>query len=440
MTTLALTFTFIADAQGFTATPGAATTMAYDAATGNPAGCLSQSITGKNLSNNNKWELITTYEALGVPKGSTVTGITSASCTTSCTAYTTGLSSGTGATFLDGATTVTLASNKTFTGTYVYAGNGQTGIDNTGMSSPSSNSVTIRWSATLATGNSSSANVVLKQDLMAFTITYTTGPWNMLTPGGKLSYRSIDKGLIGHWPLNEGAGTKCYDTSGNNHTGTLSGGSIPTWVRDPRFGTVLQLNGNGTVDFGNIGDIVGGNFSIVYWTKFTSTYTQFNSVIGKETTSTPFYGWYIYMDETSGGYGVMKVMDAGGTQATAAASTTAATGLWHLIAGVLDRQTQLVKISIDGRAFATGATGSVGSLSNSATFQLGLSGQTATMHDVRYYCWALSLAEVNQIYKLPSKVPPIGGRMHQALDTAVNQNFTTREPTIRRVVRPRIVR
>gem|GEM_PF-4959447 len=39
-----------------------------------------------------------------------------------------------------------------------------------------------------------------------------------------------DGNTVALWHLNEGSGTSATDSSGNGHTGTLTGSPTPTWV------------------------------------------------------------------------------------------------------------------------------------------------------------------------------------------------------------------
>jgi hypothetical protein len=60
----------------------------------------------------------------------------------------------------------------------------------------------------------------------------------------------LAQGLVGYWPLNEGFGTKAYDLSGNNNTGTLTNfalsGATSNWCGSPTGG---GLNFDGANDF-----------------------------------------------------------------------------------------------------------------------------------------------------------------------------------------------
>lgn len=174
MPTLNVTFAFASDAQSFTATAGTNSTLTYDGATGNPAGALKSVVSGSNRNDNNSWARTLTYEAMGVPTGATITGITSASLQSKCTAFASGTGCTSGAvTLVDGVTTVTLSAQRSFTATdanWVTTN----GTNATGLSKASSNSVTITIPNHLGTTSGGSGKgVTLYQDQLTFTITYT---------------------------------------------------------------------------------------------------------------------------------------------------------------------------------------------------------------------------------------------------------------------------
>ena len=79
MATVAVTFAFLSDAQSFTSNPGTSCTLAWTGSDGNPVGSLSSSRAVKgNSGADSSWTRSLTWETLGVPVGSTVTGVTSA--------------------------------------------------------------------------------------------------------------------------------------------------------------------------------------------------------------------------------------------------------------------------------------------------------------------------------------------------------------------------
>jgi hypothetical protein len=55
----------------------------------------------------------------------------------------------------------------------------------------------------------------------------------------ELTPMTLNQGLVAHWSFDDGEGSSlALDTSGNNHNGTLTGG---TWISDGRFSGALQL-------------------------------------------------------------------------------------------------------------------------------------------------------------------------------------------------------
>ncbi len=167
-----VTFDFAANAQSFVSTPATSVTMSW------VSGTLESDVAVKNLASRaSRWDRTLTYQAMGVPAGATVTGITSAAMQSQCTFYTSpGATHQSGAaTLTDGATVVTLSAARNFTATdaaMVTTGGTNSGV----MSSPSSNSVALRINNTLSTANTTGAHMALKQDNLTFTITYTPAP------------------------------------------------------------------------------------------------------------------------------------------------------------------------------------------------------------------------------------------------------------------------
>lgn len=173
MATLNVLYGFASDAQGFTANPAASASLSWS--TGD-SGSLQSSVTGKNHSSQaSSWTLTTTWQGLGVPAGATITGVTAASMQSQCTAFTTGGSSHTSGavTLVDGATTITLSAQRSFTTTDASPVT-TNGVDATGLALAASDSITLTIPNVLSTGNSASAAMTLLQDELAFTITYSS--------------------------------------------------------------------------------------------------------------------------------------------------------------------------------------------------------------------------------------------------------------------------
>jgi len=170
--TLVVTFDFASDAQSFVATPGTSVTASW------VSGTLQSDLAVKNSAARiTQWNRTLTYIDMGIPPGATITGISSASAQSQCTFYTSPGSThqANASTLVDGATTVTLSAVRSFTATDAAMVT-STGTNVSGMSSPASNSVTLKMANTLSTANTTGAHMAIKQDNLTFTITYTPPP------------------------------------------------------------------------------------------------------------------------------------------------------------------------------------------------------------------------------------------------------------------------
>jgi hypothetical protein len=162
------------------------------------SGIPQTSLSGRNKSAaNSTFTLAGTWESLfGITHGSIIRSVTSASCQSKCTAFTTGAASSVNAaTLVDGSTTVTLAALRNFSATdasFVTS----SGTNATGLVLASNDSVTLTISNSLNTGNSNTASVALQQDNLTFTVTYDPpgsilledGTSHLLLEGGGSNY------------------------------------------------------------------------------------------------------------------------------------------------------------------------------------------------------------------------------------------------------------
>jgi len=178
MGTLVKTFSFPSDTESFTFTSDSGkSTGVWDGTDGDPAnGSLSYVSDGRNNTElNGHWDLTTTWEGLGVPSDVTITGVTVASMNHKCTIYDFAnyLING-GATLIDGATTINLSSA---VASYIAPTSwaNSTGVDSTGLSLASSNSITLSISGSNDHINNTNAHTAMLRDELTFTITYDDG-------------------------------------------------------------------------------------------------------------------------------------------------------------------------------------------------------------------------------------------------------------------------
>lgn len=182
MATLQKTYNFTSDAQGWVAggdTPN--TVLEWSGSGGNPTGCFKNEITGRNKSADADWSLTTTWEALGVPVGASVTSIKLDGVDWRCSVWLEGHATTPSEfrSFLlnqsDAITLITSMSNNQggILGTTSYAT--VSGVDMAIPSEfqPSSTTVNLMADLYLRTANTGTTNVTILVDNVIFTITYS---------------------------------------------------------------------------------------------------------------------------------------------------------------------------------------------------------------------------------------------------------------------------
>ena len=177
MADLVKTFSFAADSESFvfTSTSGDSTGV-WLSSDGDPAnGSLSSTIAGRKKSDTAHWDLTgITWESLGVPAGSTVTGVSVASCNHRCSVWVSGSTASLESiSLVDGANTIELAGSASYTGTTAWTN--VTGAGATGLSLASDNSISIAIATATLTSNTGTTDITLLQDELTFTVTYSAG-------------------------------------------------------------------------------------------------------------------------------------------------------------------------------------------------------------------------------------------------------------------------
>ena len=128
---------------------------------------------------NNTWTLTGTWGSIfgSVLAHALITGVTSASIQSKCTAFTTGGTTHTqnASTLVDGGTTITVGGTRSFTTTDVSFVTSN-GVNATGLTLYGGDAITLTISNSLSNGNSNSATMALQQDVLVMTITYTPLP------------------------------------------------------------------------------------------------------------------------------------------------------------------------------------------------------------------------------------------------------------------------
>ena len=218
----------------------------------------------------------------------------------------------------------------------------------------------------------------------------------------KTSIKTPDnKGLIGYWKLDDGAGSYANDASGNGNKGTLI--NSPTWVNG-KIGKALSFNGsNQNVTCGTKTTSIPLTFSV--WVKPNSWGTQtallgYDDISGSGRAGLESQGisntLTLWFQSTAGNYVAWWV-------------SPPSNGQWTLVTGVIGGTS-----SGDGIIYYNGIAQSasfhnsgspssltglcgIGALSENAYYYNGL------IDDVRIYKRALSSTEVSNLYNTTNK-------------------------------------
>lgn len=192
-------------------------------------------------------------------------------------------------------------------------------------------------------------------------------------------------GLVGYWPMDEGATNAIGDFSGSGNNGTLGGTTTPAWVIGKR-GKGLSFGGTGKITLGNV--TTAASTTISTWVKTTSA------------AQTPIFsnrGSGVYFGTSSGKFFIYD------NSATPAPGMMSARSIndnnWHHIVWTSDGSTS--NMYIDGKLDATAAqaraadtgTGSIGFDTPNIEYF------TGSLDDMRIYNRTLTAAEVASMYR-----------------------------------------
>ncbi len=177
MATATKTWDFLSNQQSWTTVNGSNATTAWQTGGGSPAsGCIESTIAGRTVASVTTWQIAGTWETLfGIATGQTVTQVgTPSDYSWTLTTYTTGSRSTSGAfNAIVAGVTKQLSAPIGSTGTTAWA---RAAGSSVAISDLGSSVVTFALLSALATGNSSSARVTMRQDTVTVTITYSATP------------------------------------------------------------------------------------------------------------------------------------------------------------------------------------------------------------------------------------------------------------------------
>ena len=224
---------------------------------------------------------------------------------------------------------------------------------------------------------------------------------------------ALDSGLIGHWKLDEGAGTTSTDSSGNGHTATLSGA---TWTTGYSGGAVAG-NGSSSYVSASLGTTFGSNSPLTASAWVYATSTTNGPVFG--VTSIPSGGtWNMPFLSIAGPIAYGWLWGVPGIDYTASPlAATVSLNAWHFLAitYVPSGSSGSEKFYVDGAlaGTATGAYQPSGDVDTWSTYIRDAKPTAVTnaylngkIDEVRAYSRALSAAEITILYNAARPARP----------------------------------
>jgi len=225
----------------------------------------------------------------------------------------------------------------------------------------------------------------------------------------------LTRGLVGWWPLNEGAGLRASDISGNGNAGALTNitpSSTSGWYGGPH-GRAVQFDGSD--------DIVSvphapqlaltGDMTVSAWVLHTSTAT-YRSIAIKGNVGAGYPSpFHLYVEITTG-----KILFyfGNGVSQTGIDTPTMPLNAWTHVCGT--RLGSTITVYINGRSALSGSLGAQ-AVTDAGT-ALGIGSRTpgtaypmlGGIANVRLYNRALSASEVAQLYAEPlaGALAPLG--------------------------------
>jgi Concanavalin A-like lectin/glucanases superfamily len=232
-----------------------------------------------------------------------------------------------------------------------------------------------------------------------------TGNSETFNPGSAKTFQNVtmNNGLVGYWPFDDGNGNKARDNSGNGNHGTLTNMETGVdWISPANAKikfynpTALDFDGSNDDVVTNSRAISGtATFTMAAWVKFSSLSITY---------AVPFWNG---VDSTTAGFGVgyrkpsSRVLYAGWGSSTAEVTgVTSNDNQWYHVVSTFDGSRH--RFYIDGVSQGSASYSSSNFTSGVTTFGNLTSGSTYPFHgridDVRIYDRALSASEVATLY------------------------------------------
>jgi hypothetical protein len=204
--------------------------------------------------------------------------------------------------------------------------------------------------------------------------------------------------LWNYWPLDEGSGTTCQDITANKNDATFNTYPKVTWSQG-RFDDCLMFDApDVNVPSGSSAHL-GGSFSVSAWIK-PSSLNIIQRAVAKGSAAN---GWVFGLTDTNKAQ--WSVTEDTAAVRSLTGTTTFDTGTWHHVVGVFDVENNQTLLYVDRSVENSNAITAIeGSMFNTSNLMIGSSDEAGlypfngSVDDVRIYNYALTSAQIEDIY------------------------------------------
>ncbi len=216
---------------------------------------------------------------------------------------------------------------------------------------------------------------------------------------------SVCNAPIGEWNLDENTGTSAYDTSGNNNTGTLTGG--PKWIIGiGGKGSSVHFDGGDdaiTIPDDSVLDIGTSDFTLSAWVKGNNLDPS-DVIFAKSNGDGCSASYGFHFGVFTGNLNpAVHFCTGGGSHARIYGNYSLTNGVWYHISAVIDRDSSTNSlIYVNGRPVSTSVSNlssHTGSITNAVSLAIGAESDgnnrwNGTIDQIKIYDYARTSAQI----------------------------------------------
>ncbi len=205
-------------------------------------------------------------------------------------------------------------------------------------------------------------------------------------------YTSEGSPLVAEWKLDEGAGTDIYDTSGNDHHGTLINANLGTCWIDGMSDKALNFDSpTDYVEVNNVEGLTSGSFTGSCWFNLSS-HVNAAGIVNKYSGAQA--GWGIW--NLAGGE--IRYFAYDGTSSSARDTAPVSLNKWHHIAWVYNDTAETVDFYLDGDVVISQSSVNPGRMRSTLEIGYYTAYLDGKVDEVKIYDRALTISEILDYY------------------------------------------